>query len=73
MKNWHTQPRLDRKWESKREGATRASKVTDTQKEAWKDSQQKAKKAKGEAVLKPRSGKIRERSSYGSDPLPPKG
>ena len=72
-KNRLTQLRPDGKWESKCEGATRASKVTPTQKEAWEYSKQKAKEAKGEAFLKGRSGKIRERNSYGNDPFPPKG
>ena len=33
--NVWTQQRSDGKWESKREGAKQASKVTDTQEEAW--------------------------------------
>lgn len=72
-KNFWTQKRPDGKWESKREGAERASKVTATQAEAWQHSKQKAAEAKGEAVLKGRDGKIRERNSYGNDPYPPEG
>ena len=72
-KNYWTQQRPDGKWESKREGATRASKVTDVQADAWSHSKQKAKEAKGEAFLKGRNGKIRERNTYGNDPHPPKG
>lgn len=72
-KNYWTQQRPDGKWESKREGAGRASKVTDTQAEAWKHSKQRATDAKGEALLKGRDGKIRERNTYGKDPYPPKG
>ncbi|WP_265519232.1 DUF2188 domain-containing protein [Nitratireductor luteus] len=34
-KNYWTQQRPDGKWESKREGAARASKVTTTQADAW--------------------------------------
>ena len=72
-KNYWTQQRPDGKWESKRVGADRASKVTDTQAEAWKNSKQRAADTKGEALLKGRDGKIRERNTYGKDPYPPKG
>lgn len=72
-KNYWTQQREDGKWESKREGADRASKVTDTQAEAWKHSKQRVADTKGEALLKGRDGKIRERNTYGKDPYPPKG
>lgn len=72
-KNYWTQQRPDGKWESKAEGAKRASKVTDTQAEAWAHSRQKAAEKKGEAYLKGRDGKIRERNTYGKDPYPPKG
>lgn len=71
---WTQQPDgKDGKWESRREGASRASKVFDTQAEAWEHSRQKAKEAGGEAFLRGRDGKIRDRSSYGNDPHPPKG
>jgi hypothetical protein len=72
-KNYWTQQRPDGKWESKREGADRATKVTDTQAEAWTHSKQRAAETKGEALLKGRDGKIRERNTYGKDPHPPKG
>lgn len=72
-KNYWTQQRPDGKWEAKREGLDRASKVTDTQAEAWAYSRQKASEAKGEAFLKGQDGKIRERNTYGKDPHPPKG
>jgi hypothetical protein len=72
-KNYWTQQRSDGKWESKREGSGRASKVADTQAEAWAHSKQLATDTKGEALLKGRDGKIRERNTYGKDPYPPKG
>ena len=71
--NYWTQQREDGKWESKREGSDRASKVTDTQAEAWKYSKDHARGGKGEAFLKGRDHKIRERNTYGNDPHPPKG
>jgi hypothetical protein len=72
-KNFWTQQRQDGKWESKREGSDRASKVTETQAEAWDFSRSKAKELGSEAILKGRDGKIRERNTYGKDPHPPKG
>ena len=71
--NYWTQQRQDGKWESKREGAERASKVTETQAEAWDYSREKASEAQGEAFLKGRDGLIRERNTYGNDPFPPEG
>ncbi len=72
-KDYWTQKREDGKWESKREGASRASKVTATQAESWAYSKEKAKETGGEAFLKRRDGKIRGRNTYGKDPYPPKG
>ena len=72
-KNYWTQQRPDGKWESKSEGGDRASKVTDTQAEAWTHSKQRAADTKGEALLKGRDGKLRKRNTYGKDPYPPKG
>ena len=48
--NYWTQQRSDGKWESKREGSSRASKVTDTQAEAWQHTKQKAKENSGEDI-----------------------
>ena len=72
-KNYWTQKRPDGKWESKREGASRASKVTQTQDQSWAYSKEKAKAKGGEAFLKGRDNKIRERNTYGKDPYPPQG
>ena len=72
-KNYWTQQRSDGKWESKREGATRASRVADRQADAWSHSKQQAAKTKGEALLKGRDGRIRERNTYGKDRFPPPG
>ncbi|WP_230281596.1 DUF2188 domain-containing protein [Croceicoccus sp. Ery15] len=72
-KNYWTQKRPDGRWESKREGGERASKVSDTQAEAWAYSKSKAKEGGGEAFLKGRNNEIRERNTYGKDPYPPKG
>ncbi|MXW41270.1 MAG: DUF2188 domain-containing protein [Synechococcus sp. SB0668_bin_15] len=71
--NYWTQQQPDGQWESKRGGARRATTVTDTQAEAWEDSRQRAREEGGEAFLKGRDGKIRERNSYGNDAHPPNG
>ncbi|MEM9740975.1 MAG: DUF2188 domain-containing protein [Pseudomonadota bacterium] len=72
-RDYWTQKRPDGKWESKREGSDRASKVTGTQAEAWEYSKQKARENKGEAYLKGENGRIRERNTYGYDPRRSKG
>lgn len=72
-KSYWTQRRPDGRWESKREGGERASKVTQTQAEAWAYSKSRAKESGGEAFLRNPDGKIRERNTYGKDPYPPKG
>ncbi len=72
-RNYWTQQREDGKWESKAEGADRAGKVTDTQAEAWEHSRKMARQKQGEAYLKGRDGKIRERNTYGDDPKETKG
>ena len=72
-KNFRTQKRDDGKWETKREGASRASKVFDTQAQSWDYTQERARDARGEAFLKGRDNLIRERNTYGNDPFPPRG
>ncbi len=72
-RDYWTQQRPDGSWEAKKEGSSRASKVAPTQAEAWSAAKDLAKHSKGEACLKGRDGKIRERNSYGKDPYPPKG
>lgn len=72
-KNFWTQKRNDGKWETKQEGAGRASRTFDTQAESWDYTQQRARDSKGEALLKGSDNQIRERNTYGHDPHPPKG
>ncbi len=72
-RNYWTQQRPDGKWEVICEGAVRPSRVFDTQAEAWDYCRQMARAAGGEAYLKGRNGRIRERNTYGKDPYPPKG
>lgn len=68
-----TKRRPDGKWESKAAGASRASRVTDTQSEAWNHSKAQARKSGGEAFLCNRAGQVRERNTYGHDPRNIKG
>ncbi|MEL7299863.1 MAG: DUF2188 domain-containing protein [Pseudomonadota bacterium] len=72
-RDFWTQQRPDGKWETKQEGASRASKVTSTQAESWEYSKSRAREAGGEAYLKGENGQIRERNTYGRDPRNIKG
>jgi hypothetical protein len=60
-------------WAVKKEGASRASSIHGTQKEAWASTKEKARSSGGEALLQGKNGQIRERNTYGKDPYPPKG
>ena len=60
-------------WAVKRVGNPRASSVYNTQREAIKAARKAAIRQSSEMVVHGRNGRIRERSTYGSDPFPPKG
>lgn len=64
--------RPDGKWQHKADGNQRATRITDTQKQAWQSAIQVAKNKKGEVVVHGTDGKIRSKDSYGRDPNPPK-
>lgn len=68
----HVTPRGS-KWSVRKAGASRASGVFDTQKEAVKEARKLARNQKTELYIHGRDGRIRERDSYGNDPYPPKG
>lgn len=72
-KNFWTQQRTDGNWETQQEGAVRASRVFETQAESWDYTKQRARDAGGEAFLKGRNDRIRERNTYGHDPEKSKG
>jgi len=57
---------------SKKGGAGRATKRTDTQKEAVNIATRIAKNQKTDTKIHGRDGKIRAGNSYGNDPCPPK-
>ena len=59
-------------WQVKREGSQRESKNFDTQQEAIQYAIPGAKKDHVEVVIHGRDGKIRDKDSYGNDPIPPR-
>jgi uncharacterized protein YdaT len=59
-------------WAVKGEGNSRATKVTDTQKEAIKTATDIAKNQGSEVIVQNKQGQIRSKDSYGPDPNPPK-
>lgn len=61
------------KWAAKRENAERATRITESQREAIRIARDLAMKTKSEVFIHGKDGKIRERNSYGNDPYPPKG
>ena len=71
---YHITRRPDGKWQSKAEGASRASHVARTQAEAESRTRDMLRsRGNGEMITHGRDGRIRERSSYGKDPYPPRG
>jgi len=63
----------DSRWQVKREGASRASRVFDTQRDAEQFGRTLAKRERVELVIAGRDGTIRKRDSYGNDPRRSKG
>lgn len=70
-KNQHVVPSKGG-WKVKGAGKSNASSSHKTQKAAIKAGRQKAKKNNSELVIHGKSGKIRDKDSYGNDPNPPK-
>lgn len=64
--------RPDGTWQHKGDGNQRATRVTDTQKEARDSAIGVAKNQGGEVIVHGVDGKIRSKDSYGNDPNPPK-
>lgn len=59
-------------WAVKKGGATKATKIFPTQNEAAAHGRTIAKNQKAELYIHGRDGTIREKNSYGNDPLPPR-
>lgn len=70
-KNQHVVPHPDG-WAVKGEGNSKATKVTDTQKEAIKAAQEIARNQGSDTKIHGENGRIRAGNSYGNDPCPPK-
>lgn len=68
----HVVPRGD-KWAVERGGASRASKIVETQREAIVVGKNLAEKGGTELLIHGVDGRIREKNSYGNDPHPPRG
>lgn len=71
-KRVHVVPHGDQ-WATKREGASRAGSLHDTQAEATEAARSTAVREKGEVIIHRPDGRIRDANSYGSDPFPPRG
>lgn len=69
-KDIHVVPHKDG-WATKTEGASRAGRVPDTQREAIEQGRNQARREQVELVIHRRDGTIRESDSYGNDPNPP--
>ena len=70
-KNIHVVPRNDG-WIIRKEGASRATSVHETQRDAVEAGREIARNQSSELVIHGRDGRIRDRDSYGPDPLPPR-
>ncbi len=67
----HVVPRVDG-WAVRTEGHSRATSTHSSQREAIEAARKLAKDTATELVIHGRDGRIRERDSYASDPLPPR-
>lgn len=72
-KNQHVTHRSDGSWQVKGAGNSRATAVTNTQREAIKIASVIARNQHSEMLVHGLNGRIREKNSYGNDPYPPKG
>lgn len=70
-KNQHVVKHSDG-WAVKGAGNQKATRVTDTQKEAIEIAKGIAQNKNSEMLIHGKDGRIRERNSYGNDPFPPK-
>lgn len=71
-KNQHVTKHSDGGWQVKGARNEKATKITETQKEAIDVAREIAKHQKSEVVIHGQDGKIRDKDSYGNDSNPPK-
>ena len=69
-KNQHVTPK-DGGWQVKGAGNQKATVIVPTQKKAIEAAKEIAKNQKSEVVIHGKNGQIRDKDSYGNDPLPP--
>jgi hypothetical protein len=60
-------------WAVRREGADRASVVTETKEHAVERGREIAEREKGGLIIHRENGTIQEERTYGQDPYPPRG
>jgi hypothetical protein len=71
-KNQHVVPRGEG-WAVQGENNTHATSLHSTQAQAIEAARTIAKNQKSELIVHGKNGQIRDKSSYGNDPYPPKG
>src|SRR5258705_5444075 len=69
--NIHVVPRNDG-WIVRKEGTSRPTSVHQTQRDAVDAARKIARNQSGELVIHGRDGRIRDRDSYATDPMPPR-
>ncbi|QZT38648.1 DUF2188 domain-containing protein [Halosquirtibacter xylanolyticus] len=69
----HVVPNHDGGWDSKKGGASRASKHFDTKKDAENYSRDLSRKESSELVIHGKNGQIQRKDSHGNDNFPPRG
>lgn len=73
-KDYNVYKGKDGKWRGERQDSSRASVVADTQQEAFQKTRDLAKKAGSEvSIHRGDNGQIRDKHSYGKDPMQTKG
>ena len=72
-KNQHVTPHPQGGWQVKGAVNQRATVRTDTQAQAKAIARNIARNNRAELIVHGTNGRIREKSSYGNDPYPPKG
>jgi hypothetical protein len=68
----HVVPKAEGGWSVRRTGAAKATRNFESQKEAVNFAKELARKQNGEVYIHGKDGTIRDRNSYGSDPMPPR-
>jgi hypothetical protein len=68
----HITPRPEGGWEQKSEGNQRATRISDTKKEAVDQARKQAQSQGVELVVHNKDGTISEKDSHGRDPFPPR-